>query len=640
MGSSVVELGNNFATTERDILTFAQRIAGAGQIAGLTESDVFAIGAAFSSVGVQAEAGGTAVQKVLLAMNQAAIEGGDQLEIFAATAGLSADDFATAFEEDAAGAFTGFVEGLGLAGDDAINILSALGLEDQRLIRSFLSLAGAGDLLSDAIDSSADAFEENTALTKEAEQRYRTTASQFKIFKNVIKDVGITIGSALLPFVNDLLQAAKPLISELGRKLPAFLQGKLIPTIKKVIGAVGDIIKIFSKVISGEGLEMTGIFERFGEKGKPFVMFILNAARFARNDLIPAIQTIIQWIGQALPVAIQFLADLWSSVLWPAISAFGEFVTSTLIPLLSQLFTWLSQNIPVALQTLSEFWTGTLQPAIETVMGFIRDNLQPILVGLAAIVGTVLVVAFVAWASAAVAAAAATIAALAPILIPLALIGAAAALIFKAWTENWGGIRDIVLPIVQAIVDFITTEVGKVVAWVQENWPLIQEVISDVLGTIQTIVSTILTAIRNLWIEHGDTIKTFINTLWNLIKSIIEQAMNLVRGAIQAVLFIISGNWEEAWNLIKATAQNIWNALVGFFKQAGPALWDVIRNIVKQIPNIILSIGAKLLEVGGKIVEKLREGISNAWDSSFAFFRAERPDLSAQGTGASRRGHC
>lgn len=71
LGSTIVHLGNNLATTEGQIVAFAQRIAGAGEIAGLSEADILAISGALSSVGIQAEAGGTSVQKLLIAMTQA-----------------------------------------------------------------------------------------------------------------------------------------------------------------------------------------------------------------------------------------------------------------------------------------------------------------------------------------------------------------------------------------------------------------------------------------------------------------------------------------------------------------------------------------------------------------------------------------
>lgn len=205
MGSAVVDLGNNFATTEKEILTFAKRIAGAGKIAGLSVDDTFAIGAAFSSVGIEAESGGTAVQKVLLAMNDAVINGGDKLTAFAETAGVSSDEFKKSFEKDAGQAFANFVTGLGDMGNMAGSRLDELGLKDQRLIRSFLSLANAGDLINETMDKSNKAFEANTALTEEAEQRYATLESQLDIAKNKFALLGDQIGDTMAPLITDIL---------------------------------------------------------------------------------------------------------------------------------------------------------------------------------------------------------------------------------------------------------------------------------------------------------------------------------------------------------------------------------------------------------------------------------------------------
>lgn len=72
IGNTIVELGNTSATTESQIVSFATRLAGAGKAAGLSQADVLGIGAAFSSIGINAEAGGTAVSKVLLEMQKAA----------------------------------------------------------------------------------------------------------------------------------------------------------------------------------------------------------------------------------------------------------------------------------------------------------------------------------------------------------------------------------------------------------------------------------------------------------------------------------------------------------------------------------------------------------------------------------------
>lgn len=209
IGSAVVDLGNNFATTESEILEFGLRIAGAGAIAGLTEAQVLAIGTALSSVGVEAEAGGTAVQKVLLELNKAVNSGGKELEQFAIVAGMSGEEFAKAYKDDAGKAFDLFVKGLGRAGGDATLVLDELGLSDVRLQRAFLSLAGAGDLLTRAMETGTEAVEENNALQIEADKRFQTTASQIKLLKNNWADLGRQLGFVFLPVLNVVIKFFK-----------------------------------------------------------------------------------------------------------------------------------------------------------------------------------------------------------------------------------------------------------------------------------------------------------------------------------------------------------------------------------------------------------------------------------------------
>ncbi|HVL67205.1 MAG TPA: phage tail tape measure protein [Vicinamibacterales bacterium] len=216
LGSSIVALGNNFATTESEITEFGLRIAGSATLAKMNEPAIMGIGAAFSSVGVEAEAGGTAVQKVLNEMVGATAKGGKELEKFAAVAGMTAKEFQELFARDSAEAFTRFVEGLGKSGDKAVVVLDKLGLSDQRLVRAFTSVANAGDLMRRAIDTSTTAFAENTALQKEAEQRYKTTASQMTLLKNNVQDAAISFGQAFLPVANATIQAIRPMAGVLG----------------------------------------------------------------------------------------------------------------------------------------------------------------------------------------------------------------------------------------------------------------------------------------------------------------------------------------------------------------------------------------------------------------------------------------
>lgn len=204
MGSAIVELGNNLATTEAEIVEFGLRIAGAGKIAGLTEAQIFAIGGAMSSIGVKANAGGTSVQKVLNRMTQSVAQTNEELTIFAHTAGLTAEEFARVFRDDAGQAFTLFVEGLKTQGEGAFQTLEDLSLQNERVIRSFIGLAQAGGLLRSSLKMSSEASSENLALMKEAALRYSTFESHITILKNVINDLAITGGQILLPVIQSI----------------------------------------------------------------------------------------------------------------------------------------------------------------------------------------------------------------------------------------------------------------------------------------------------------------------------------------------------------------------------------------------------------------------------------------------------
>ena len=197
LGATIVDLWNNFATTENDIVNFASRIAGAWSIAWLTESQVMAIATAFSSVGIEAEAGGSAVQKVLLDMNSAVVLWWDNLKKYADILWITVDEFKQLYNEHPEQIFEWFVKGLWDAGQEAQQLLSDLWMEDVRLNRAFLSLAQNSDILTEAISRWNQAREENVALNNEAEQRFATTESQLIMLQNERANMMASIGEKL-----------------------------------------------------------------------------------------------------------------------------------------------------------------------------------------------------------------------------------------------------------------------------------------------------------------------------------------------------------------------------------------------------------------------------------------------------------
>ena len=101
LGSVIVDLGNNFATTESDIVAMGTRLAASGELVGLSQAQIMALAAAMSSVGVEAEAGGSAMSKLLKNIQVAVETGGKSLTKYAKVAGMTGDKFKKAFGEDA-----------------------------------------------------------------------------------------------------------------------------------------------------------------------------------------------------------------------------------------------------------------------------------------------------------------------------------------------------------------------------------------------------------------------------------------------------------------------------------------------------------------------------------------------------------
>lgn len=201
LGSVIVDLGNNFATTESEILTFALRIAPAAQTVGATAVEVLGLAAALSSMGIPAERGGTAIQTMFTIIASAARSGGDALLLMAEITGMTTDEFQTFTRENPTQALVELAAGLGRANEEGQNVftmLAGLGINGRRAQAVLLGMSNNTDLVRDALDRATIAGEENTALFEEAEKRYGTTASQIQIMGNAFTDLRIELGQALL----------------------------------------------------------------------------------------------------------------------------------------------------------------------------------------------------------------------------------------------------------------------------------------------------------------------------------------------------------------------------------------------------------------------------------------------------------
>jgi len=269
LGSAVVALGNNFATDEASILSMSQRLAAAGTLAGLSETEILALATSMSSVGIEAEAGGTAMTQSMNSIDKivrgTAKDSGNKLEKLANISGMSAEEFATAWQEEPIVAIQAFIGGLGdldAEGESATEVLDDLGMSGIRQSNTLKSLALASGTLASAIQTSNSAYESNTALAEEAEKRYGTLESQVAQTKEGLKQCAAELGEILIPVLKDLMEAVQGAVDwfkslDEGTKetivTVAGIVAALSPVlliVGKLTTAIGSIVKAFPTITS------------------------------------------------------------------------------------------------------------------------------------------------------------------------------------------------------------------------------------------------------------------------------------------------------------------------------------------------------------------------------------------------------
>lgn len=279
LGSAIVALGNNFATSEREIVDMSMQLVGTLSSMGVAESEILGISTAMSSLGISAERGGSSVSKFFVQMQTAVTDGGVALENFANVAGKTPEIFANLVKTDPTQAFVAFVDGLAkinAEGGSVVQVLDDMGIKEVRLRDTLLRLAQGSEVLTSALNLSNEEFAKGTALMDEYNLMAGTTANQWQIVKNKLNDVAISIGQGLLPAITEVLDSSgglidmaegfsdwfgglsdgtKELVVQLGVLMP--LAGTVLKVLGGLIDGGGKVLKLGGSILKGLG-QMSG----------------------------------------------------------------------------------------------------------------------------------------------------------------------------------------------------------------------------------------------------------------------------------------------------------------------------------------------------------------------------------------------
>lgn len=525
LGSAIVDLGNNYATTEADIMSMATRLSGAGAQIGLSQGEILGFATALSSVGIEAEMGGSAFSKAMIKMQVAAETGYDQvidlqnktgmslrelqllssnnskdfkaladslgltkeemnatikaganLQDFAEVANMETKEFVELYRNDAPAALQAFIKGLGDTeghGESTIAMLQEMGFTEVRLRDTLTRLANSGDLVTDAVARGNQAWGENSAMTAEAEKRYATMAAKISQLKARITEVAVEIGETLMPyfekamtFIEDLTERWKALDDEQKEAILKFAAiaaalGPVLVIVGNLVGAIGTIVSVGGQLVTFVG----GLIAKIG-----------------------GLQGIITALTGPVGIVIAAIGALTAAFIY--------------------------------FYNTNEEFRNRVNAVFEQVKTFIGEFVEQVKVWFQD---------FLAFCQ--------------PIFEQFQALGTALGEFFQA-----------LIPVVLALFDQIKAAV------------------TQFLAEHQAEINFALTFIREEVMAAFDIIRTYIKTV-----------LDVITNVVRAFTSILKGDWSGALNFLKAAAESAKNGVVSIFKRLGEMLKNIFGDIVNKM---------------------------------------------------------
>lgn len=642
-GATIVALGNNAATTEADIMAMASRIAGSGKQIGLTEQQILALSTTLSSVGIEAEMGGSAISTVMTNIDKAVSMNSKVVKDWAKLTGKSASSFRKAWEKDAYGTLLQVVKGMDEARQSGKNlnlILDDLGIKEIRTSDTMKRLSSASGLMADMTDIANKAWEENVALSNEANTRYATMASKLSILKNKLTDAAITIGTHLMPYVDKLInkideidfdKVAEDITNLIDyciehKDAIAFMFKSAIVAMGtfKVAGFIKDV-----KEIVNAFKPVAKMSKDLGKEGKGGLLGNLLGKMPKINFTVPlaGLKSIGSWVGSKLPLAFAKLGSVLASVTpagWVAIA----------IAAIAGLFTWMWNKFDWfrefwidlwedvkkigsdAWKWISNFFTETIPKIVDDVVEWFKKIPDKVSKWFNETVdkASLFVGGIVDWFKK----------------IPSKVGG----FLSETWdsisewaSDLWSKAKEIGKNFVDELVYRIKNlpytigyHIGKVLGTVASwtvklgiaAYELGKEFVTNAIEWFKQLPSKVWTWLQNTWTK----VSTWATNMWDKAVEIGTQFVTSIVEWFQQLptriwtwltnTWIKVSTWaSNMWNKAKEIGRNFVNSIVTFFSTLPTRVWTWLQNTWTNVSTWAVNMWNKAIEVGSKFVNSV-----------------------------------
>ncbi|WP_265042090.1 phage tail tape measure protein [Wolbachia endosymbiont (group B) of Melanostoma mellinum] len=380
VGDAINHISDNTAAKAQDIVPTLNRIGGTARQFGLTAVEAGALASSFISLGKTPEKAGTAINAMLSKLQTASKQGGNFQKAFQQLK-INAQEFEKAIGKNAQGTLLKFLETVAkLDKQERSSVLFDLfGLEYQDDIA----------LLTGSLDEYRKSLrlineEYHGSMQREFENRANTTANNLQLLKNSIAELGMNLGTVLLPPLNftvNLFKSATTQVALYAKEYP-ILTTVIMSTITALISikiaaislgyawtfvkgslfALLSTWKVFGSVITLVKIGLSAVFPAIIAGFKALTIALMsNPMGLVIGGLAVAATLIItKW-----QVVKNFFVTIWESVkiVWKSFSDWvGKF--------------W--NNITQPFRTISNLWNKRNESKLEvkSVNNVISDSLK------------------------------------------------------------------------------------------------------------------------------------------------------------------------------------------------------------------------------------------------------------------------
>jgi TP901 family phage tail tape measure protein len=252
LGSAIAFAGVNAVATETQILAVTKEIATTAKQAKFTAAETIGLATALGSLGIAPEAARGSIIRSFAAINKAISEGGSGLQAYANIAGMTAEQFASTWQDNGAKAFDALLKGLQAASDDGQNldsVLRGLGVRNVRDIQTLQKLGDNYAVYAQSISDANKAFEEGSFLSESYGTIQETVSAKLGVLQNQINNLLAGLGESTTGPVKialDLVSSFLTALQQFSRN-PA---GQAITVLVVSLAALAAVVATVNTVVA------------------------------------------------------------------------------------------------------------------------------------------------------------------------------------------------------------------------------------------------------------------------------------------------------------------------------------------------------------------------------------------------------